>query len=352
MIRLAHLIKPFQLFADRVIELKRKLRNIVQVQLQLSSFKIVITFLLFLVVNVIAVAQQKDQQTTSTPATDKVQSEQNPLTAPEPQAENPASSTSLPSPLTQQYQQDLTHYLPAEQVKPLRVGTNDYITLVTENTSINDKGVAILLPDWQQSATNPKAINFLRKALPSQGWTTIAIQPPSMPENYPSKAIEVSEQQQQNDQILADYKLIFTAMMNATLEQTNRYPGIKVVIAQGHHGALLVEFFEQQAAKANPIMPNGVILLSSYLTTNEALIDEAHTDLAKKIAASNYPLLDLYLTFDHPIVLAKVKQRRALAKKAMKVYFRQRRLNSLAAGYYPEQALLRIINSWLKSIGW
>ena len=78
-------------------------------------------------------------------------------------------------------------------------GPDDYLTLVKRYTSANSKGVAILLPEWQQGATNPKAINFLRNALPAQGWSTIAIQPSNKPNNYPSTAITVAEQKKENE---------------------------------------------------------------------------------------------------------------------------------------------------------
>jgi len=306
--------------------------------------------------NVIALAQEKSEQTTTEKTTTESTLKAEPKTEPtsEPKSEKTAQMPLIPSPvpLVEQFKEDLSHYLPAEQVKPLLAGPDDYITLITENTSVNNKGVAILLPDWQQSATNPKAINFLRNKLPLQGWTTITIQPASMPDNYPSKAIKISEQQQENTKSIDDYKIKFNAMINAVLEKSKSYPGIVIVIAQGNHGALLVDFFDPQSSNQSNNTPNAVILLSSYLLTNHNLIDEANTAFAKKIASSKYPVLDLYLTYDHPIVLDKAKQRLALSKKEMKVYYRQRQLNSLATGYYPEQALLTQMNSWLKAIGW
>lgn len=326
--------------------------------LKLTSLKLTLMVLLLTWANVSALAQQKDEQLAATQTTPEVKSE--PKSAlesaresePKPEVQNHTTPVPSPAPLLEQFKKDLSHYLPAEQVKPLLAGPDDYITLITQSTSINNKGVAILLPDWQQSATNPKAINFLRNKLPLQGWTTITIQPASMPDNYPSKAIKTSEQQQENTKSIDDYKIKFNAMINAVLEKSKSYPGIVIVIAQGNHGALLIDFFDLQSSNQSNKTPNAVILLSSYLLTNHDLIDEANTAFAKKMASSKYPVLDLYLTYDHPIVLDKAKQRLALSKKEMKVYYRQRQLNSTATGYYPEQALLTQMNSWLKAIGW
>jgi hypothetical protein len=259
----------------------------------------------------------------------------------------------LPISFTQQYKEDLKHYLPADKVKSLLAGPDDYTTLITENSSINNKGVAILLPDWQQGPTNPKAINFLRNKLPLQGWTTISIQPTSKPTDYPSSALTLSEQQQENKVIIDAYKIKLATMMNAVITKASEYPGIVIILAQGNHGAMLVELLDQGSEQpAITQAPNALILLSSYLLTNNELIDETNTDFAKKLAYSEYPVLDLYLRHDNPIVLDKAKQRSALSKKEMKVYYRQRQLNNPAMGYYPEQELLTQINSWLKSIGW
>ena len=258
-----------------------------------------------------------------------------------------------PKSLTLQHKEDLKHYLPADKVQPLLAGPDDYITLVTKNTSVNNKGVAILLPDWQQGVTNPKGLNFLRKQLPLQGWTTISIQPTSKPVNYPSTALEVSEQQQENKAIIDNYENKLSTMMNAVIAKANEHPGIVIIIAQGNHGAMLINLLHQgteQPKIAQP--PNALILLSSYVLTSNELLNEVNTAFAQKVASSEYPVLDLYLRNDNPIVLDKAQQRLSLSKKEMKVYYRQRQLINGAMGYYPEQELLTQINSWLRSMGW
>ena len=258
-----------------------------------------------------------------------------------------------PTPLTSQHKEDLKHYLPSNKVKPVLAGPDDYITRIAENTSVNNKGVAILLPDWQQGATDPKAINFLRNELPQQGWTTITIQPSSKPSNYPSNALKITEQQEENKATIDDYKTKLGTMMNAVIAKANEYPGIIMIIAQGNHGALLVELLSQSNEQPKITQaPNAFVLLSGYVLSSTKLIDEANTALAKKLASSEYPVLDLYLRYDNPIVLDKTKERLSSSKQEMKVYYRQRQLNNSAMGYYPKKELLTQINSWLKSIGW
>ena len=261
---------------------------------------------------------------------------------------NNKSSREKPIELTKQHKADLKHYLAGEQVKPLLAGPDDYLTLVKRYTSANSKGVVILLPEWQQGATNPKAINYLRNALPAKGWSTIAIQPSNKPENFPSTEMSVEEQKKENQLALKEYKNKLNNMLNAVMNTAKEYPGIVLVIAQGNNAALLVDIYSQDDSQ----QPNALILLSSYRQSNHALINNINEEFAHQVASSELPILDLYLKYDNPLVLSKAAQRKAFSKQEMKVYYRQRQLNNTVTGYYPEEELLRQINSWLKAIGW
>ncbi|TWX70636.1 DUF3530 family protein [Colwellia demingiae] len=261
---------------------------------------------------------------------------------------NKATLIKKPIELTKQHKEDLKHYLAGEQVKPLLAGPDDYLTLVKKHTSANSKGVVILLPEWQQGATNPKAINYLRNALPAKGWSTIAIQPSNKPENYPSTAITVAEQKKENQLILKEYKSKLNSMLNAVMNTAREYPGIVLVIAQGNNAALLVDIYSQD----DSLQPNALIMLSSYRQSNHALINSVNENFAHQVASTELPVLDLYLKHDNQLVLNKAAQRKAFSKQEMKVYYRQRQLNNTVTGYYPEEELLSQINSWLKAIGW
>lgn len=305
------------------------------------SIKLIITTILFTCTSFTALSQEDKKAEVKAAVENKTDNEkENKITIP------------LPISLEQQHKEDLTHYLPANRVSPILAGPNDYLTLIDENQIANSKGVAILLPDWQQAAVNPKAINFLRTALPKRGWTTISIQPTNKPSDFPSKALKVIEQKKANKTIIDEYKDELATLINAVLTKSKEYPGIVIIIAQGNHGGLLVDIFDQQSTSQNGMMPNALVLLSSYLIDSHELIDETNTAFAKKLANSEYPVLDLYLQYDNPIVLDKTAQRLVIAKQELKAYYRQRKINNTVTGYYPNQALLTQINSWLKAIGW
>lgn len=248
-----------------------------------------------------------------------------------------------PVALLELHKKDLNHYLQPEEVTSLLAGPNDFITLIKESEVANNKGVAILLADWQQTATTPKGINFLRNEMPKQGWTTISIQPPAKPENYPSNALDLADRQKENAEIIKNYQSELSKILEAVMEKAHNYPGIFLVIAEGNHGALLTELYQQGK---NP-QPNALIVLSSYMFDKEA-----NTQYALSLAQTTFPVLDLYLMRDHPIAISNAKERLSATKKEMKAIYRQRQLTNRASSYYPEKELLNAIKSWITSIGW
>ena len=245
-----------------------------------------------------------------------------------------------------QNQQDLKHFLGKQNIQPMLAGANDFLTLVTPNTSANEKGVVILLPDWHHTSTDPKALNHLRKSLPNQGWTTISLEPMPRPKNYPSRAEKAIAQQEENKASLTTYQQELSKILTVVMEKAQAYPGIIMMISQGNNGAQLQQYLTDKQSQKEPI-PNALILLSAFMPT------ELENNLfAKQIAESSIATLDLLLSRDHPKVLYSAEQRKLLAKKEMKAIYRQKQLPNLLTGYYPEQDLLKQINGWLRAIGW
>jgi hypothetical protein len=242
-----------------------------------------------------------------------------------------------------QKEQDLSHYLTAEKLTPMLAGAQDFITIINENTASNQKGVMILLPDWEMSAKSSNALNYLQRMLPSQGWTTIAIQPPSRPVDYPSNALKLPLQLEENNKHLIEHQEKLTLMMTAVMEKAKDYPGIFVVVSQGSHAILLADLYAAGKLQS----PSALVILSGYMNT---AVDSL--SFAKSLAKSQFPVLDLYLSREHQLANTDAILRKAQATKEMKVYYRQTQLHNNQVGYYPEKQLLRSINGWLKSIGW
>jgi uncharacterized protein DUF3530 len=257
----------------------------------------------------------------------------------------PSASIKINLPIDQQtqYQNDLKHYLNASKIKPMLSGSEDFIILLSEETTGNPKGVAILLPDWQQIATSPKAINFLRTRLPEKGWTTITIQSPMKPENYPSLKNNDIERAEENQKTLASYQEKLSAIIKKVMNKARNYPGTFLLVAEGNNAAILVDLYAQQKNKPTDVL----VILGGHL-----LSEKDNKNYAKTLASIEVPVLDLYLARDSAIVSTTAKLSLTQSKKQLKVYYRQQQLDNLISGYYPANDLLKAINGWLKAIGW
>lgn len=242
-----------------------------------------------------------------------------------------------------QQQDDIEHYLTQEKIVPLLVGPDSYLTAINEQTTGLNKGVMVLIPDWQQSIATPNALNQLRKNMPQYGWTTITLHPPHQPSDYPSQVLTSEERNSKNTESLTKYSKKFADIMLAVIEKAKSYPGVIIIVAEGSHAALIVDVCQQGMVSS----PSAMVMLSSYMPT----LPE-NTKLAQQLAATDYPVFDLYLQRDHYLVVANAKVRKETAKREMKVYYRQKQLNNRTTGYYPEETLTREIIGWLSSIGW
>lgn len=238
---------------------------------------------------------------------------------------------------------DLNHYFPTEQIVPLLAGQEEYLTVISTNSLARSKGVVILLPDWQQSASSPKALNYLHQTLPLQGWTSIKVQPANKPENYPSTALTLALRVQENDKTLSEYQRRLALLVDAVTSKASNYPGIIVMIAQGHNASLAINIYQQTETNK----PTALVMLSSFLDDKKN-----NQTVAINLSQLALPILDLYLERDHPLVLPNTRLRKKQVNNQLKVNFRQKSLYNTTSGYYAQPLLVKEINGWLKSLGW
>ena len=248
-----------------------------------------------------------------------------------------------PFDLIQQQQGDLNHYLNDGSVFPVLLNNEEHPLLVIENRTSVNKGVMLFLPDWHQQAINPKAINFLRKELPDQGWTTISIQPLKKPNNFPSISISDSERVKQNQESIEKYQEALSQLMTAVIKKAASYSGIIVVVAQGQNATLLSNVFMQEGIK----LPTAFVMLSAFSSTSQ-LAEKTAVALAK----INIPVLDLSLKTDSHLIKQQVAQRQTKVNQLFRSGYRQKELFNFDTGYYPKQPLSKEINGWLKANGW
>lgn len=252
-----------------------------------------------------------------------------------------AESIKLPADLQQQFQNDLKHYV--GKTEALLIGIDEVITLFQNSKTANNKGVILFIPDWQQPAINPRSINFLRKIMPEHGWATLTVQPFNKPKNYPSMALKAVEQQEENEKTVTDYKLKLGQLYQAMMDKVANFPGIFILVSEGNNAGFLVDIINQETSKK----PHAMVMLSAYQLT-----ETANINLAKNVAMSEMPILDLRLKRDHINVQASAKLRKIQSEKELKVVYRQQEIANFTPSYYPEDDLLKAIQGWLKTIGW
>lgn len=295
-----------------------------------------------------AVQQEKE----SSPAADKTTQtaesktpEQQSVEANKQTSDPVEKSATLAPPIKflQQQHDDIKHYLEPDIINSILVGMKEHVLLISLNKTGIAKGVVILLPDWQQGATSSKALNHLRLQFPKQGWTTIAIQPPAKPDNYPSIAIDHDKQIEFNQKALTDYQNDLAEVLKQVTEKANEYPGIIVTISEGSNAALLTNIYHQELVAA----PSALVLLSSFLPTAEA-----NKMVAESISQLAMPVLDLTLFRDNIYVNNAAQLRSDAVKQEMKPHYRQKQLHNINPNYYPKAMLLKEINGWLAAIGW
>ena len=313
-------------------------------------FPILLSFSLMAFATLQEAEQTSNTQTATQSTTSTDTSENKPQTS----ENSPATDNNEPIPLGSneinapidallQQQNDLKHYLPNKTIKPLQLGMQEHLVIVEENKTSLSKGVMILLPNWHQNATGSDALNQLREAFPEQGWTTLTIQPPMKPENYPSNAIDKDTRQQDNQKILTEYQEQLAQIISQVNQQATEYPGVIITIAEGSHGSVLTSIYQRQLSPS----PSALVLLSSSLATIE---DNRLT--AEHLTELSFPVLDLMLYRDNNNVDYASELRKQAVKQQLKSFYRQQVVHNQIPSQYPKTTLIKRINGWLASLGW
>lgn len=317
-----------------------------------TIFSLIFLSYVLVISPVIFAEEQKESTTQNNDAADKKANKED-ASKSEESTENSSNSKntfnradiniSAPADHLAQKTADIEHYINKEKITPILVGPDSHITLVEKHTTAINKGVMIILPDWQQGATSPNALNQLRQTLPRYGWTTITVQPPLKPTTYPSRALTQTEQDTENKAILTAYKADLVNILSSVIEKAKSYPGTILTISEGQHAALLVDIYQKE------LLPNptALIMLSAYMQSKAE-----NLSFAQQVAFSSYPILDLYLKKDHRLVTTTIDARKHAVRNELKAYYRQRQLFNQKTAYYPQKTLTKEIVGWLKSIGW
>ncbi|PCK32085.1 DUF3530 family protein [Pseudoalteromonas piscicida] len=231
-----------------------------------------------------------------------------------------------PAPLTSLYQQDANRFYEPSALLKLESENEPFYVFYQEYMASAREGVVILLPDMQTPPLNNSGISFLAKRLSDDGYDTYTITPPDL--SYAPSILEQDlaipgpEQQRPIEVIpgtnLDEYKMAlisrFEVLYNTlSMTQTEKL----VVVAFGNSAGLFAEHLAT--------LPN--LRIDAYTVVSPQLpsaIRQKH--LASNLSLISPALLDIYYSYDNPLVVDNTADRARWARKNSKLDYRQREL--------------------------
>ncbi|MCG9758411.1 MULTISPECIES: DUF3530 family protein [Pseudoalteromonas] len=232
------------------------------------------------------------------------------------------------APLGSLYQQDANRFYEPSQLIKLESENESFYVFHQEYMAAAREGIVILLPDMQTPPLNNSGISFLAKRLSDDGYDTYTLTPPDL--SYAPSLLEQdivlpdAEKPVQklispiSESNLDEYKMAlvsrFEVLYNTlSMTQTEKL----VVVAFGNSAGLFGEYLAtlpnlriDAFAVVSPQLPNAT--RQKHLASNLSLISPA--------------LLDVYYSFDNPIVVDNTQDRARWARKNSKLDYRQREL--------------------------
>jgi hypothetical protein len=293
---------------------------------------------------------------------------------------------------------DIKHYFRDKEIKLLNTGEDEFITLVKEENTGFPKGIALIVPELDQTVLRQASVSNVYDSLNDYGWTSLLLTMPSYQElasknseststsnNDPSitdktqngtnnsnasdSQVQVSTAKQEaplptesestdpdpnlklkafhqtaqfSDSDVENIHSSLSARIKAGWDYAGNYPGFFLVVCSGKSCGWLTQLFAQEALP----MPDAMVMLSAHLPQQD--LNDEFSELLSK---TEFPVLDLYQDIDNPWVTASIKMRRQLSKKNFKTDYRQRKLQSNFHFSGQEQRTIKEIYGFLTAVG-
>lgn len=236
-------------------------------------------------------------------------------------AGEPATSAAEPTEQDPEYlaqQQDWQQHPDARQF-----GQN-WVLLHKSEQSF-ELGVAIFLPEWQQTAS----LLPLSQALSRQGFDCVILLPTPQ-----QQAVNPGDEKQQ--EAISKQLELWSSRLASVDENLNVSGGHRLLVAQGSSAVWLGQLLN--ADKINK--PDAIILLNAFYPDKQANLLQA-----TQLSSSTLPILDLYQEEHGNWLTQAAQQRKIAAKRATKLNWRQQTISELTDS--PER-----IKGWLMTLGW
>ena len=186
-------------------------------------------------------------------------------------------------------------------------------------------GVAIFLPEWQQTAS----LLPLSQALSRQGFDCVILLPTPQ-----QQTVNPGDEKQQ--EAITKQLELWSSRFASVDENLNASGGHRLLLAQGSSAVWLGQLLN--ADKINK--PDAVILLNAFYPDKQANLLQA-----TQLSSSTLPVLDLYQAERSNWLTQAAQQRQIAVKRATKLNWRQQTINDLTDS--PER-----IKGWLTTLGW
>jgi hypothetical protein len=186
-------------------------------------------------------------------------------------------------------------------------------------------GVAILLPEWQQTAS----LLALSQTLSQQGFDCVIVLPTPQPQR-----VNPGDEKQQ--EIIAKQLAQWHSRLASVDENMTSSSGHRLLIAQGSSAIWIGQLLSaDQITK-----PDAIVLLNAFYPDKQA-----NQLQATQLNSSVIPMLDLYQENQNGWLTQAVQQRKIAAKRATKLNSRQQSIGDLS------DSATRI-KGWLTTLGW
>ncbi|MCG7533871.1 DUF3530 family protein [Pseudoalteromonas sp. OOF1S-7] len=226
-----------------------------------------------------------------------------------------------------QFDSDLRYWLSSEKLLTIKDEEQEVAVLFSEYMATPKRGIIVLLPGIEQSPLYNNGLSYLHQALTDDGYDTYTLPVPDLidsdgivegmieeaPNNMKSTVIPIL-----SELALDNYKAALIARFEALYKTLAlRQQEHIAIVAFGNSAGLFAEYL----ATLPSIRVDALITVSAQLANAQR---NSHLPASLSLVAP--ALLDVFYTFDSPLVLDTIDERRRWARRNSKLDYRQREL--------------------------
>ncbi|MCO7186893.1 MULTISPECIES: DUF3530 family protein [unclassified Pseudoalteromonas] len=225
------------------------------------------------------------------------------------------------------FDSDLRYWLSSEKLLTIKDEEQEIAVLFSEYMAAPKRGIIVLLPGLEQSPLYNNGLSYLHQTLTDDGYDTYTLPVPDLtegnditqgmmdgePNEVKSTAIPVL-----SEFALDNYKAALVARFEALYKTLAlRQQEHIAIVAFGNSAGLFAEYL----ATLPSIRVDALITVSAQLANAQR---NSHLPASLSLVAP--ALLDVFYTFDSPLVLDTIDERKRWARRNSKLDYRQREL--------------------------